>query len=206
MTRPNRLCVLFNVAALFLPTIVAATPSLLPVSASTAIGYDPLALAQEALETANNPPPNGYTIREAKAGELKEGELARADSDGKTIVVDVAQVGAATHENDEGAASFVAVLGELLWHEYRHTEDYGTPSTPPSTGYGNGPCLHIALYADSIAHLKATIADTAQANGDIKTLCNLLQGWLHVHNSNLAHHNNNCDPDRDRLFGSEECE
>lgn len=168
--------------------------------------YEPVALAKEHLEASGDPPPSGYTIREAKAGELKEGEVARTDSDGKTIVVDVAQVGAAVEAHDEGAAAFVLTLSEILWHEYHHTEDYGIPSTPPAAGYSNGICLHVALYADSIAHMKTTIGQVSQAGGDVQTLCALLEGSLHAHNSNLPEHNAKCDPDRDRLFGCEECE
>lgn len=174
------------------------------VGALASAQFDPIPLAIAELTGAGCPPPSGYSIGRAEPGSLPPTTLGRTDSEEKTIEIDLGKVGHFINHTGGGEDSeIIAIVKELLWHEYQHTEAYGSPSIPPATGYGNDICGHVDIYADSVSWTCETIEQRQSDDEGTESLCALNRTLVDVYNGSAALCTS--PPPRDRLFPCGAC-
>lgn len=162
-------------------------------------GYDPLALAVDALSQMGMPPPPGYVIREARTGELG-GVPARVDHDEPAIIVDVAgAIDALAANGSAGPSALVALLMMFLWHEYHHCDGYDLPGHPAEPSRYNDLCGHFDLGGASIDFLCERIC--SETDPDAKAaLCVTHNSLTDNYNAGLVVRNRRCSPALGRKF------
>lgn len=150
-------------------------------SAPEPLSSDPLTCAISAVASKGQAQPENVTIRIAEQGELApstEAHTSDPDSEGNQVIR-INPDYLAIYDSPESKCGY---LTAILFHEYQHTSEYGSPSIAPETGYGNDYCSHLDIWESALLFLCGLIAELIEQGHTeaADELCILSRAWTGV--------------------------